>query len=87
MLEFEITYGRICPAAGLVVFWLIVVGSPVRAVTIGLISKLRTQRLPRVLYCTAAVKLFVRSNSLNDRSRLRNSEEIARSSSPPAAKS
>src|SRR5882757_7160224 len=73
MLALEITLGRNCDAAELRLFWLTVIGRPSRAVRIGLISILRTQRGPVVRYCTAPVKLFGRSNSATERSRLRNS--------------
>src|SRR5882762_88638 len=73
MLVFEITFGRSCEAAEFKLFWLIVVGRPCRAVRMGLNSKSRNQRDPRVRYCMAPVKLFGRLNSLTERSRLRKS--------------
>src|SRR5689334_13018886 len=71
MLLVEITFGLNCDAAGFRLFWLMVVGSPVRAVMIGSISKSRSHHGPFVRYCSAAVRLLVRSNSERERSKPR----------------
>src|SRR5215831_1944371 len=71
MLAPEMTFGRSCEAAGLRLFWLMVVGGPSRAGTIGLNPIPRSQRGPPVRYWMAPVKLFGRLNSATERSRLR----------------
>src|SRR2546430_900407 len=72
MLMLLITLGRKPRAAEFKRFWLMLVGSPSRAVMIGSNSILRSQRGPGVRYWMADVKLFGRSNPLTARSTLRN---------------
>src|ERR1700686_3922984 len=72
MLVLLMTLGRNPRAAEFKVLWLMLVGSPSRAVTIGSNSILRSQRGPDVRYWMAAVKLFGRSKALRARSTLRN---------------
>src|SRR5262245_46931670 len=74
MLVVLITFGRRPRAAEFRLFWVMLVGKPSRAVTIGSNSMFRNHRGPDVRYWTAAEKTFGRSNALTARSNWRNSE-------------